>query len=88
MNPLVSVHADDPEISKFGQGEGKKAKRPEPVVFMFQPTEFKVAQPSQLADWEKLMQERVGIKGGRWAAGASYTATTCCCPCADDCDVD
>jgi len=33
----------------------------EPVVFMFQPTEYEVVPPERLSEWERLMRTEVGF---------------------------
>jgi hypothetical protein len=33
----------------------------EPVVFMFQPTDYEVVPPERLSEWERLMQTEVGF---------------------------
>ncbi len=33
----------------------------EPVVFMFQPTDYEVVPPERLSEWERLMRDEVGF---------------------------
>lgn len=33
----------------------------QPVVFMFQPTEYEVVPPERLSEWEDLMRKEVGF---------------------------
>jgi hypothetical protein len=37
------------------------ARRNEPVVFMYQPTEYEVVPPERLSEWEELMRKEVGF---------------------------
>jgi hypothetical protein len=72
--------------------EEKILGKPEtmPVVFMFQPTRFRVIPPDRLSEWEELMKNRVGIPAiiGGFPAGGGATGTVSDCPDADDCDAD
>jgi hypothetical protein len=48
----------DPDLKPFPK-EGR------PVVFMFQPTHYKVIPPDKLREWQTSLAERVGLKGFR-----------------------
>jgi hypothetical protein len=46
----------DPDLKPFPK-EGR------PVVFMFQPTHYKVVSPDKLQEWERKLVEKVGLEG-------------------------
>jgi hypothetical protein len=51
--------------NKMKSEKPKRKKWPnrpkEPVVFMFQPTEYEVVPPERLSEWEGLMRKEVGF---------------------------
>jgi hypothetical protein len=63
-----------------------------PIVFAFQPTKYEIVTGKRLAEWERLMEERVGIKvsvrdiGGKIKPFRMHepTRTLSGCPSADD----
>jgi hypothetical protein len=46
----------DPDLKPFPK-EGR------PVVFMFQPTHYKIIPPDKLQEWERDVAEKVGLEG-------------------------
>ena len=52
-----------PRKKKTEMAKRKKwpARPTEPVVFMFQPTEYEVVPPERLSEWERLMRTEVGF---------------------------
>lgn len=64
-----------------------QANAKKPVIFSWQVTEIRPIKTSaEFKEWEKQMQENVGLKfdSGSFAMAAG---TTSCCPNADDCDM-
>jgi len=52
----------------------------QPVVFMFQPTEYEVVPPERLKEWEEAMRRRVGFPPelvNRMVGGGSETESFC-----------
>lgn len=62
--------------------------QPMPLVFMFPPDRYKIVPNERLAEWEELLQERVGMKLAR--SGGMPTVSFCGggTDIADACDSD
>ncbi len=66
----------------------KKITERPPVVFLFQPTEFRVLEsPKEIQNWEKLMKEEVGIRADLKNISGTCTESSSAGQ-ADDCDQD
>lgn len=64
-----------------------KANSKKPVIFSWQVTEIKPIKTSEeFKEWETQMQQNVGLKINADSI-AMGSASTSCCPNADDCDV-
>jgi hypothetical protein len=61
-----------------------------PVVFMFQPTHYKIVPGDKLQEWERDLSEKVGLKGFKRADGGEMrgiaTYSWCGDVIMDDCD--
>ncbi len=66
--------------------KAESVKGTRPAVFMFQPTSIRrLSAPQLLKQWEDDLKERVGFTAE--ISQMSGSATECCCPATDDCDV-
>jgi hypothetical protein len=71
-----------------GQEMEEFRRAPQPVVFMFQPTRFRIVRAEKLKEWEGLMRTRVGLSDMTIGEGGTGTCCVSDCPDADDCDQD
>jgi hypothetical protein len=78
------------ENKSENSGMKKFSRENVPVVFMFQPTQYKEVEGEKLQQWEKDLIEKVGLKGAEIERMAIRNPTYCKCdpydPMFDDCD--
>jgi hypothetical protein len=59
----------------------------QPVVFMFQPTHFRVMQSDEFSEWERLLAQGVGLQLDEDSARRLVKTICVCSGNDDDCDV-
>jgi hypothetical protein len=84
--------ADDLDLDAYppDSDELPEQARP-PAIFMFQPSSFSRVGPGRLAEWEQIMQTRVGLRAARFgekAANSGTLSATLPNDCMDDSDYE
>jgi hypothetical protein len=74
------------ENKSENSGMKKFSRENVPVVFMFQPTQYKIVSPDEHKQWEKDLIEKVGLKGVKYSEGLETWSMCYGANDWDDCD--